>query len=107
RLCFRLVESSLVRARVDCEKRIAFLHLGAVLKMALNNLPAHLRLHLYGLVRCTCADLVEVKRYVFRADFRYTRRTSRWRGCLNLADSVLKDPIGDERCQNNEKQVRP
>src|SRR5207249_5383255 len=75
--------------------------------MARNNLPTHLRLHLHCLVRGTCADLVQVKRNVLCDDFDYTRRTCRRLGSLNLAGPVLKDPIHDKRCQNNEKQVRP
>src|SRR5438876_10434869 len=75
--------------------------------MARGNLPAHLRLHLHCLVRGTCADLVEVKRYVFRDDFGYTRRTRRRLSSLTLAGPVLKDPIRDKRCQDDEKPVRP
>src|SRR5262249_8545326 len=104
---FCLIESGLVRAWIDCEKQIAFLHVGAVLKVAPDYYPAHLRLQLHGLVRCTCADLIQVKRHVLCNDFGDTRRTRRRLSSLNLAGPVLKNPVSDKPCQKDEKQVRP
>ena len=57
-LRFRLVKSCLERPRIDCEKQIAFFHVGAILEMARHNHTVHLRLHLHSLVCRTGANLI-------------------------------------------------
>jgi hypothetical protein len=76
-LCFRLVEGGLKRARVNCEKQIAFLHVGAILEMAPDDYATHLRLHLHSFVGSACPDFIEVNRHIFCDDFGYGHRTHR------------------------------
>ena len=79
-LRFRLVESGLKRARVNCEKQIAFLHVGAILEMAPNDYAINLRLHLHGFVSRACPDFIEVQRHIFCDDFGHGHRTHRGLG---------------------------
>src|SRR4029453_370689 len=75
RLRFRLVESGLKWAGVDCEKQIAFLQVGAILEMASDDYATDLRLHLHSFVGGACPDFIEVKRHIFCDDFGYGHRT--------------------------------
>src|SRR4030095_16063903 len=104
---FRLIESGLIRARIDCEKQIAFLHVGAILKMAPDDHTTHLRRHLHSLVSCTCADLIQVKRHVLCDDFGDTCGTRNGLSSFNVNGVVLKNSVSDEPGQPDEKQVRP
>ena len=48
-LRLRLLESRLIRSRINCEKQIPFLYIGPILKMARDDLSADLRLDLDSL----------------------------------------------------------
>ena len=105
RLC--LIESGLIWTRVDCEKRVTLLHIRAVLKMARDDLPAHLRLHLHGLVRRASADFVKINRHIFCHHLSNQSRP-RWRlSTFNLDCRTLNDTVTNKRCQNDKKKVRP
>src|SRR4029453_1293856 len=93
--------------RVDRKKGISFLHVRAVLKMALDDLAGYLRLHLHGLVRCTCPDLIQVNWHILCDGFGYSRGGRGRLSGFNFGGPVLKDPVSDKRGQNDEKQVRP
>src|SRR5262245_49853375 len=67
----------------------------------------HLRLHLHGLISCTRADLIQVKRHVLFDNFGNSRGTQRWLSSLCLGGSVLINSVGDKPCQQDEKQVSP
>src|SRR5262245_20539468 len=75
--------------------------------MSRDDHTAHLRLHLHGLVGCTGADLIQIKRYVLCNDFGDSRRTHRRLSSFTLSGTVLINSVGDEPCQQDEKQVRP
>src|SRR5439155_748966 len=64
-------------------------------------------LHLHSLVRCTCADLIQVNWHILCNGFGYSHGARRRLSRFNFGGPVLKDPIRDKRCQNDEKQVRP
>src|SRR5438876_11564121 len=99
--------SVLIGTGVDCEKRVALLHVGAVLKMACDNLPAHLCLHLHGLLSLASADFVEIHMHIFCHHLSNESR-SRWRlSRFHLTCRALKDPVTNKRRQDNKEQVRP
>ena len=97
-LRFRLVESGLKRARIDCEKQVAFLHVGAILKITRDDYTTDLRLHQHSLVSRTCADFIEVKRYIFCNDLGHGHRTCRRLRRLQRVDTALK---GAKQNQNS------
>src|SRR5205814_7799194 len=106
-LRFCLIENGLIRAWVDREKQIAFLHLGAVLEMARDDHTSDLRLYLHGLVSCTGTDFIQVKRYILRDDFSDACRTRSGLSSFNFRGSVLINSVGDKPCQQDEQQIRP
>src|SRR5882724_13283547 len=75
--------------------------------MAPDDHSTHLRLHLHGLVSCTGADLIQVKRHVLCNDFGDARWTRSGLSSFNFSGSVLINSVGDKPCQQDEKQVRP
>src|SRR4029077_15132459 len=83
RLRFRLIDSRLIWARIDGEKRIAFLYIGTILEIACHDLSGHLRLDLDGLVGGTGSDFIQIKRNVFAGHLRNQNGTDwRWRRCF-------------------------
>src|SRR6266513_1350406 len=75
--------------------------------MAPDDHTTHLRRRLHGLVSCTCADLIQVKRHVLCDDFGDTRRTRSRLSSFNFSGSVLINSVGDKPCQQDEQQIRP
>ena len=106
-LSLRLFERSLVRPRVNREQQIALLHVSSILKIAGNDLAAHLRLDLNGLIRGTCADFIKIKRHILCNNFRYKDRPHGRLSCFGLTGSVLKNPIQNKRGEQDEEQIGP
>src|SRR5262245_4974064 len=74
--------------------------------MARDDHTTYLRLHLHGLVSCTGADLIQVKRHVLCDDFGNSRGAQRWLN-FSLGGSMLINSVSDKPCQQDEKQVSP
>src|SRR6266513_5771011 len=75
--------------------------------MAPDDHTTHLRRRLHGLVSCTCADLIQVKRHVLRVYLGDTRRTRSGLSSFTFSGSVLINSVGDKPCQQDEQQIRP
>src|SRR5260370_42624063 len=53
-LRFRLVENGLIRARIDCEKQVAFLHVSAILKITRDDYATDRPPHQHSFVAGAC-----------------------------------------------------
>ena len=60
-LSLGLIEQRLKRRRINREKDIALFHVGPILKIPRDDLPAHLGLHLDGFKRGARSNLIEIK----------------------------------------------
>jgi hypothetical protein len=102
-----LFERGLIRPRINREKQIALFYVSAILKIAGDNLAAHLRLDLDGLIRSASANFIEIKGHVLCDNFR-DKYWSHWRlGRFGLTGSVLKNPIQNKRREQDEEQIGP
>jgi len=102
-LTLRLLERRLVGPWINRKKQIALFHIGAILKITGDDLAAHLRLDLDGLIRSTSANFIEVKGHILYDNLGDKNRSHRRLGSFGLAGPVLKNPIQDKRGEQEEK----
>ena len=78
-----MIDSRLIWAWVDGEKRIAFLYIGTILEITGRDLSGYLRLHLHSLVGGTGSDFIQIEWNVFAGHLRNQNGTDwRWRRFL-------------------------
>jgi hypothetical protein len=106
-LRLRLLESRLIRSRIDCEKQIPFLYISPVLKVACNDLSADLRLDLNCFVSSAGADFVEIKRHIFADHLRHQHRSNWWLRRFRSLNSALQCARDRERREGDEEENTP
>src|SRR5690242_3902593 len=104
---FGLIERRLIRGRINREKKITFLYVGAVLEMALHDLAGNLGLDLNGFVSSAGSDFIEIKWDVFANHF-CNQCWPDWRlARFGFLNSALQSSSDGECGQDNEQQNTP